>query len=91
MRQANIKTENHLIDFSDYILQDFPDTDRSTGVYNIFYLGVTIDHGTHVSGSFSQYSADSEYNVSCTAGMALAHFRMLIHELMNKDPDIVPE
>ena len=23
--------------------------------------------------------------------MALAHLRMLIHELLNKDPDIVPE
>ena len=23
--------------------------------------------------------------------MALAHFRMLIHELLNKDPDTVPE
>ena len=23
--------------------------------------------------------------------MALAHFRVLIHELLNKDPDIVPE
>ena len=23
--------------------------------------------------------------------MALAHFRMLIHELLNRDPDIVPE
>ena len=23
--------------------------------------------------------------------MALAHFRMLIHELLNKDPDMVPE
>ena len=23
--------------------------------------------------------------------MALAHFRMLIHKLLNKDPDIVPE
>ena len=23
--------------------------------------------------------------------MALAHFRMLIHELLKKDPDIVPE
>ena len=23
--------------------------------------------------------------------MALAHFRMLIHELLNKDPDIVPD
>ena len=23
--------------------------------------------------------------------MALSHFRILIHELLNKDPDIVPE
>ena len=23
--------------------------------------------------------------------MSLAHYRMLIHELINKDPDIVPE
>ena len=23
--------------------------------------------------------------------MDLAHFRMLIHELLNKDPDIIPE
>ena len=28
---------------------------------------------------------------SCTEGMALAHFRMLIHEFLNKDPDIVPK
>ena len=33
----------------------------------------------------------SEYNAACTAGMALAYFRMLIHEFLNKDPDIVPE
>ena len=24
-------------------------------------------------------------------GMALSHFRMLIHELLNKDPEIIPE
>ena len=34
---------------------------------------------------------ESEYNKACTAGMALAHFRMLIHESLNKDLDIVPE
>ena len=33
----------------------------------------------------------SEYNVAFTAGMALANFRLLIHELLNKDIDIVPE
>ena len=41
--------------------------------------------------SIVQSSAENEYNVACTAGMALAHFRMLIHELLNKDPDIIPE
>ena len=36
-------------------------------------------------------STESEYNLACTAGMFLAHFRMLIHELLNKDPHIIPE
>ena len=31
------------------------------------------------------------YNAAYNAGMALAHFRMLTNELLNKDPDIVPE
>ena len=36
LRQASIKIENQLIDFSDYNWQDFPDTGRSTGEYIIF-------------------------------------------------------
>ena len=79
------------MDFSDSSWQDFPDTGRSTGEYIIFYQGGPIDHGTHVPGLVAQSSAESEYNEVCTAGMALAHFRMLIHELLNKDPDIVPK
>ena len=31
LRQASIKTENHLISFSDYNWKYFPKTDRSTG------------------------------------------------------------
>ena len=31
LRQASIKTENHLMDFSDSSWQDFTDTGRSTG------------------------------------------------------------
>ena len=31
LRQANIKTKNHLMDFSDSSWKDFPDTGRSTG------------------------------------------------------------
>ena len=31
LRQANIKTKNHLMDFSDSSWQDFPDTGRITG------------------------------------------------------------
>ena len=91
LRQANIKTKNHLMDFSNSSCRDCPDTEISTGAYIIFYQGGPIDHGTHVPVSVAQSSAESEYNAACTAGMALSHFRMLIHELLNKDPDIVPE
>ena len=31
LRQANIKTKNHLMDFTDSSWKDFPDTGRSTG------------------------------------------------------------
>ena len=77
--QARIKTENHLMYFSDSIWQDCIDTGISTWSYIIFYQVGPIDHGTHVPGPVSQSSTESEYNAACTAGMALAHFRMLIH------------
>ena len=67
--------------FSDSRWQDYPDTGRSTGAYIIFYQGGTIDHVTHVPGPVAQSSAESEYTAACTAGMALAHFSMLIHEV----------
>ena len=57
LRQANIKTKNHLMTFSGSSLQDCPDTGRSTGAYIIFYQGGPIDHGTHVPGPVSQYRA----------------------------------
>ena len=79
------------MDFSDSICKYLPDTGRITEACIIFYLGGLIDHGTHVPGPVAQSIAESEYNAACTAGMALAHFRMLIHELLNKDPDMVPE
>ena len=72
--------------FSDSIWQDCPDTGRSTGAYIIFYQGGPIDHGTPVLGPVAQSSAESEYNAAFTAGLALAHFRMLVHELVNEDP-----
>ena len=78
LRQASIKTENHLMAFSGSSWQDFPDTVRSTGAYIIFYKDWPIDHGTHVPVPVAQLSAESEYNTACTAGMALAHFRILI-------------
>ena len=37
--QANIKTKNHLMDFSDSCWQDCPYTGRSTGAYTILYQG----------------------------------------------------
>ena len=75
--------------FSDYSWQDCPDTGRSKGAYIIFYQGGPIDHGTHVPGPVAKSSAESEYNAACTAGMALAYFIMLVHGLLNEDPDMV--
>ena len=83
LRQANIKTKNYLMTFSDSSWQDCPDTGRTTRAYIIFYQGGPIDHGTYVLVPVAQYSAESEYNAACTAGLALAHFRMLIHEFLN--------
>ena len=54
LKQANIKTNNHLMAFSGSSWKDCPDTGRSTVAYIIFYQGGKIDHGTHVPGPFSQ-------------------------------------
>ena len=89
--QASIKTENHLMYFYDCSWQDFPDTGRSTGAYIIFYQGGPIDHGTNVTVPVAQSSSESDYNTACTSGMTLAYSIMLIHELINKNPDIVPD
>ena len=89
--QSSIKTENQLMDLSGSSWKDFQDTFRSTRAYIIFYQGGPIYHGKNVPRPVSQSIAESEYNAEFTAGMSLAYFRMLIHELLNKDPDIVPE
>ena len=91
LRQANINTKNQLMTFSDPSWQYCTDTGRITGEYIILYQGGIIGHGTHVPVPVAKSSTESEYNAECTAGMALEHFRMLIHEFLNKDPDIVPE
>ena len=88
---ASIKAENKLIYFSDSSWQYFTDTRRSTGEYIIFFLGGPIDHDTHVPVPVAQSSAYSEYNAACTAGIALAHFRISSPEFLNKGPDIDPE
>ena len=77
--------------FSDSSWQDCPDTGIINGAYIIFYQCGTIYHGTHVPGPVTQSSAESEYNSAFTSGMDLVHFRILIHELLNKYPEIVPE
>ena len=70
--------------------QECPYTVISTGSYIVFYQGGPIDHWTHVPGPISQYSVESEYNVVCTSGMALAHFRMINNEFLKKNTDVVP-
>ena len=79
LRQASIKTKNHLMAFYDSSWQDCQDTGISTGAYIIMYQGGPIDHGTHVPGPVAQPSAESEYNTACTSGISLAHLRMLMH------------
>ena len=91
LRKAIIKTENKFMGLSDSSWKDCPDTGRITGAYIIFYQGVPIYHGTHVPVTVAQSSAESDYSLECTAGMALAHFRMLMNEWLNKDPDIFTE
>ena len=91
LRQASINTDNQLIVLYDSSWKDCLDTGRITRAYTIFYQGGPIEHGTHVPGPFSQSGAESEYNATCTTVMALAHFRMLIYEFLNKDKNIVPE
>ena len=54
LRQASIKTENHLMAFYYSICKDCPYTGTSTGAYIIFYQGGPIDHGTHVLGPVAQ-------------------------------------
>ena len=54
MRKIIIKTENQCIVFPGSSCQDYPETDRSTGAYIVFYHGVPIDHFTHVPGPFAQ-------------------------------------
>ena len=54
LRQANIKTKNHLMSFSDSSCQYCPDTGRSTKAYIIFYQGGPINHVTHVPGPVAQ-------------------------------------
>ena len=70
-------------------MEIFLDTRRSTGSYIIFYQSGTIYHDTHVPCPVSQSGAESEYNAAYNTGMDLEHLRMLIHEFLKKDPDIV--
>ena len=74
---------------SDSSWQDCPETGRRTVACIIFYKFGKIDYGTHVPRPVDQSSAESEYNTECTSEMALANFRMLINELLKKDPDMI--
>ena len=55
------------------------------------YQGVPINNCTHVPGSVSQSSSESDYNAACTSLMNVAHFRIINNELLIKYPDVVPE
>ena len=40
---------------------------------------------------FPKPGTEIEHNATCTTGMDLTHFRMLIFGFLNKDPDIVSD
>ena len=90
LRQAIIKSENQFIMFSDSIWKYYPDTVRSIGSYILFYQGGPIGHFTHVPFPVAQASYESEYNAVCNALISIAHFIILINELMSKYIDVVP-
>ena len=58
--QGSINTENQLVALSDYSRKDYPDTEKCTRAYILFYRGCPNDHGTHVPGPVAQSSAESE-------------------------------
>ena len=91
LRKPIVDNGNQLMIFSDSSSKYCLDTYRSTGVYTIFYQGGPIDHVTHIPGLVVLPGAESDYNSACTTGMDLLHFRMLIHEFLSKDIDIVLE
>ena len=60
LRQANINTENQLMDFSNSSWKYFIDIGTSIWGYMIFYQFGVFDHGTHVTGPVAQKSAENE-------------------------------
>ena len=56
LRQVSINADNQLMELSNSIWQDCPDTGISTGAYYIFFQGGLIDNGTHVPPPVSQSS-----------------------------------
>ena len=76
--------------FFDSIWKYCQDTCRSTGEYIVIYQSGPIDNFTHVPGTVSQYSDESEYNVEFTSGISFARFRMLNNDFLNKYPYVVP-
>ena len=57
----------------------------------MFYKCGPIDHCTHLPGPVAQSSCDVENNAACTEIMDLAYHRIIGIDLLNKDPDTVPE
>ena len=76
---------------SDSSCQDCPAIGIIKGAYIVFYKGGKIDHCTHVPGTISKSSAESDYNAARTAVISIAHFRMISNDFLNKYPYVVPE
>ena len=59
LRQANIKTENQLMEFYYSSWRYCADTGRITRAYVTFYQGGSIEHGTYVPVPVAQSISES--------------------------------
>jgi hypothetical protein len=85
--EVGIDTNTELVAATDSSWQDCPDTGRSTGGYYVLFCGGIVDSSSNVPGPVAMSSAEGEFMQACAGAISVAHIKMLVLELDNKDPD----
>ena len=79
---------HHRIPYSDLTIvsdpswQDFSDTSRSTVGYMIFHNGALVEANSTIPTPIAMSTSEAECMAACSATMATAHIRMLLHDMM---------